>query len=190
MLGRAQRRGQGDRRASRRSSFRSASSTRCRAAQQQAMLEQTLARARRSRDRVLGEMVAAWRDGELESLSAELLDEFDEFPGLYETLVTKRNSAWVPTLERMLARRAPPSRRRRRAAPRRPRQRHRSAARTRARRRAAAVAAMRLSRSHLDHLEVFLAGAAIGAAPRERNVGPLRARRESLRRAGLRLRRR
>jgi uncharacterized protein YbaP (TraB family) len=47
-------------------------------------------------------MVTAWRAGELETLSAELLDEFDEFPGLYETLVTKRNTAWVPQLERML----------------------------------------------------------------------------------------
>ena len=48
-------------------------------------------------------MADAWRNGELESLSAELLDDFDQFPGLYETLVTKRNQAWVPTLERMLA---------------------------------------------------------------------------------------
>lgn len=71
-------------------------------AQQQAMLEQTLAELDEGAA-VLGEMVAAWRDGELESLSAELLDEFDAFPGLYETLVTKRNNAWVPTLERMLA---------------------------------------------------------------------------------------
>jgi len=36
-------------------------------------------------------------------LSAELLDDFDEFPGLYESLVTKRNQSWVPALERMLA---------------------------------------------------------------------------------------
>ncbi len=70
--------------------------------QQQAMLEQTLAELDEGAA-VLGDMVAAWRAGELERLSAELLDEFDEFPGLYETLVTKRNSAWVPTLERMLA---------------------------------------------------------------------------------------
>jgi uncharacterized protein YbaP (TraB family) len=48
-------------------------------------------------------MVAAWRDGELESLSAELLEEFAGFPGLYESLVTKRNSDWVPQLEQMLA---------------------------------------------------------------------------------------
>jgi uncharacterized protein len=69
--------------------------------QQQAMLEQTLAEIDEGAA-VLGEMVAAWRAGELESLSAELLDEFDQFPGLYETLVTKRNSAWVAPLERML----------------------------------------------------------------------------------------
>ncbi|HSC15796.1 MAG TPA: TraB/GumN family protein [Gammaproteobacteria bacterium] len=69
--------------------------------QQQAMLEQTLAELDEGAA-VLGEMVAAWRAGELESLSAELLDEFDAFPGLYETLVTKRNTAWVAPLERML----------------------------------------------------------------------------------------
>jgi uncharacterized protein len=70
--------------------------------QQQALLEQTLAELDEGAA-VLGEMVAAWRSGELESLSAELLDEFDDFPGLYEKLVTKRNTAWVPTLEAMLA---------------------------------------------------------------------------------------
>ncbi len=69
--------------------------------QQQALLEQTLGELDEGAA-VLGEMVAAWRDGELERLSAELLDEFDQFPGLYETIVTKRNSAWVPALERML----------------------------------------------------------------------------------------
>jgi uncharacterized protein YbaP (TraB family) len=70
--------------------------------QQQAMLEQTLAELDEAAA-VLGDMVAAWREGELEALAAELLDEFDDFPGLYDTLVTKRNNAWVPTLERMLA---------------------------------------------------------------------------------------
>jgi len=70
--------------------------------QQQAMLEQTLAELDEAAT-VLDDMVAAWRDGELESLSAELLSEFDDFPGLYDTLVKKRNNAWVPTLERMLA---------------------------------------------------------------------------------------
>jgi uncharacterized protein YbaP (TraB family) len=70
--------------------------------QQQAMLEQTLAEIDEAQT-ALSAMVEAWRDGELESLSSELLDDFDDFPGLYETLVTKRNAAWVPALERMLA---------------------------------------------------------------------------------------
>lgn len=69
--------------------------------QQQAMLEQTLAELDEAETQ-LSAMVTAWRDGELESLSAELLDDFDEFPGLYDTLVTERNAAWVPKLERML----------------------------------------------------------------------------------------
>jgi uncharacterized protein YbaP (TraB family) len=68
---------------------------------QQAMLEQTLAEIDEA-ETVLSSMVDAWRDGELERLSAELLDDFDEFPGLYESLVTKRNQSWVPALERML----------------------------------------------------------------------------------------
>jgi uncharacterized protein YbaP (TraB family) len=69
--------------------------------QQEAMLEQTLTELDEG-VAVLGEMVAAWRNGALERLSAELLDEFADFPGLYDTLVTKRNTAWVPALERML----------------------------------------------------------------------------------------
>jgi uncharacterized protein YbaP (TraB family) len=72
------------------------------ASQQQAMLEQTLAEVDEA-ETALRAMVDAWRDGELESLSAELLDDFDQFPGLYEALVTKRNRSWVPTLEGMLA---------------------------------------------------------------------------------------
>ena len=69
--------------------------------QQQAMLEQTLAELDEG-VAVLVEMVTAWRAGELESLSSELLEDFGDFPGLYEKLVTNRNNSWVPTLERML----------------------------------------------------------------------------------------
>ena len=95
-------------------------------AQQQAMLEQTLAELDEAEPPCSSDMVAAWRDGELESLSAELLDEFDEFPGLYDTIVTKRNNAWVPDARANARRWAPPSRRRRCPAPRRPGQRHRA----------------------------------------------------------------
>jgi uncharacterized protein YbaP (TraB family) len=69
--------------------------------QQQAMLEQTLAELDEG-VAVLAQMVTAWRAGELESLSTELLEDFGDFPGLYEKLVTNRNNAWVPSLERML----------------------------------------------------------------------------------------
>lgn len=69
--------------------------------QQQEMLEQTVAELDEAATQ-LDAMVAAWRDGELEKLTDELLSEFDDFPGLYETLVTKRNTAWVPQLEKML----------------------------------------------------------------------------------------
>ena len=69
--------------------------------QQQAMLEQTLDEIDEGAE-VLSKMVAAWRAGELESLSSELLEDFGDFPGLYEKLVTNRNNAWVPKLERLL----------------------------------------------------------------------------------------
>lgn len=69
---------------------------------QQAMLEQTLSELDEA-ETALRAMVEAWRDGELESLSAELLDDFDDFPGLYDALVLTRNRSWVPALERMLA---------------------------------------------------------------------------------------
>jgi uncharacterized protein YbaP (TraB family) len=71
---------------------------------QQAMLEQTLAEIDEA-EPALRAMAEAWRNGELETLSAELLDDFDGFPGLKETLVNERNRAWVPKLERLLTER-------------------------------------------------------------------------------------
>jgi len=68
---------------------------------QQAMLEQTLAELEGAEAEMTA-MADAWREGELEELADELLDEFDEFPGLYATLITERNDAWVETLERKL----------------------------------------------------------------------------------------
>ena len=43
----------------------------------------------------MAKLAAAWRDGQLETLSEGLLADFDDFPGLYETLVKNRNAAWV-----------------------------------------------------------------------------------------------
>lgn len=68
---------------------------------QQEMLEQTLQELDEAAG-TLGEMAAAWRDGRLDVLAAGLLDEFDDFPGLYETLIVERNENWATTLEPML----------------------------------------------------------------------------------------
>jgi uncharacterized protein YbaP (TraB family) len=69
---------------------------------QQAMLEQTLKEIDEA-ETSMTEMAAAWRDGRLDALSEGLLADFDDFPGLYQTLVENRNAAWVKTLERRLA---------------------------------------------------------------------------------------
>jgi len=71
------------------------------ASSQQAMLAQTLAELDDA-ETAMAEMADAWRAGKLDELSDELLEDFDDFPGLYETLVTKRNDAWAGTLEGML----------------------------------------------------------------------------------------
>lgn len=70
-------------------------------AQQQALLDQTL----RELDGVgesMDALASAWREGELDALGDELLDEFRDFPELYDALVTRRNAAWVSRLEELL----------------------------------------------------------------------------------------
>jgi uncharacterized protein YbaP (TraB family) len=69
---------------------------------QQMMLAQTLTELDEAEMAMAG-MADAWRAGELEALSAELLDDFDDFPGLYDSLVTHRNEAWIANLEDLLA---------------------------------------------------------------------------------------
>lgn len=69
---------------------------------QQMMLQQTLAELDEA-ETAMASMADAWRAGELEALSGELLDDFDDFPGLYDALVTQRNESWIDNLERLLA---------------------------------------------------------------------------------------
>jgi uncharacterized protein len=71
------------------------------ARQQQAMLEQTLKELDSAAD-TMDDMARAWRDGSLDTLTDGLLAEFDDFPGLYATLVTDRNGRWVTEIERYL----------------------------------------------------------------------------------------
>ena len=68
---------------------------------QRAMLVQTLTELDEAQTTVAA-MADAWRAGKLDELSEELLDDFNDFPGLYDTLVTERNDAWVRSLEDML----------------------------------------------------------------------------------------
>lgn len=70
-------------------------------ASQQAMLVQTLNEIDEA-NTVMAKLATAWRDGQLETLSEGLLADFDAFPGLYETLVRKRNAEWTKQLERYL----------------------------------------------------------------------------------------
>lgn len=68
---------------------------------QRMMLAQTLGELDEA-ETAMAAMADAWRAGELAALSDELLDDFDDFPGLYDALVTHRNEAWATTLDAML----------------------------------------------------------------------------------------
>ncbi len=69
-------------------------------AEQQALLAQTLEEIR-SPESDMGELIAAWRSGSLDTLTGKLSASFSEFPGLYETLVVERNRHWAAELERL-----------------------------------------------------------------------------------------
>jgi hypothetical protein len=53
-------------------------------------------------DQQVGELVAAWKAGDTDTLASLLSDEFDEFPDLYRRLTVDRNRAWVGTLVDLL----------------------------------------------------------------------------------------
>lgn len=72
------------------------------AAEQEALLEQTLAELD-SAGQEMDELLNAWRDGSLATLTDKLSASFEGFPGLYEALVIDRNRSWVPELERLAA---------------------------------------------------------------------------------------
>jgi uncharacterized protein len=47
-------------------------------------------------------VVAAWRRGDAARLSAILSKEYNDFPTLYQPLVTVRNQRWLPQIEQLL----------------------------------------------------------------------------------------
>jgi uncharacterized protein YbaP (TraB family) len=68
---------------------------------QEALLEQTLDELENG-GTLMGALAEAWRGGELETLTDELLGDFDDFPELYESLVVRRNAEWTDELDRLL----------------------------------------------------------------------------------------
>ncbi len=54
--------------------------------------------------KILNEMVAAWRVGDLVKIDQLLSDEMRrKYPGIYSALIVRRNKAWIPKIEAMLA---------------------------------------------------------------------------------------
>lgn len=54
--------------------------------------------------RVFAQMKAAWRAGNLERMDELAVDDLAEaFPDVYETLIIRRNAAWLPQLEALFA---------------------------------------------------------------------------------------
>lgn len=49
-----------------------------------------------------GQIIAAWRTGDLQRLQALFIDDLLEFPQLYQDLISDRNLKWLPQLEDML----------------------------------------------------------------------------------------
>ena len=53
-------------------------------------------------DAEVDKLLAAWRSGDIESLSKTLSEEYERFPELYGPLTENRNRAWVPQLVDLL----------------------------------------------------------------------------------------
>jgi uncharacterized protein len=50
-----------------------------------------------------GTLIAEWRSGDIAALADRLETEFGDFPELHDALVTRRNRAWLPAVEALLA---------------------------------------------------------------------------------------
>jgi hypothetical protein len=54
-------------------------------------------------EKELAKIIAAWKTGSLADLDETLNKSFDEFPSIYERLVTRRNRHWVERIGEFLA---------------------------------------------------------------------------------------
>lgn len=53
-------------------------------------------------EKIMDELVDAWRHGDVAFMEDNLLDEMKEYPELYRTIVVDRNLAWVENIEKLL----------------------------------------------------------------------------------------
>jgi uncharacterized protein YbaP (TraB family) len=54
-------------------------------------------------DEQMDEIMVAWKTGDAEALNEVLVKSMREFPTVYDRLLVKRNQAWLPELEKLLA---------------------------------------------------------------------------------------
>ena len=64
-------------------------------------LLQSIVEGRRM-EMLIDEMVAAWRNGDVQFLERELLVEMDTYPELYDALLADRNKSWIMPIMNML----------------------------------------------------------------------------------------
>ena len=69
---------------------------------QRALLLQSLEKSEML-GRIMDELIRAWRYGDTGYLEATLLPEIKLNPDLYDALVVRRNAAWLPQIEKLLA---------------------------------------------------------------------------------------
>lgn len=65
---------------------------------QRALLIQTLHQSL-NLEQDLNQLIDAWRNGDVEFLEDNMLDDMRQYPELYKTLVTDRNEAWVQRIK-------------------------------------------------------------------------------------------
>lgn len=70
-------------------------------AQQEEMLSQTLEDLPRT-ETLMRDLVAAWRAGDADRLDALVNGSMGRYPNYYDRMLTDRNAAWVPQIERMI----------------------------------------------------------------------------------------
>ena len=70
--------------------------------EQIAFLEKTVAELGEAGE-LIGSMMKVWKSGDTGTLGETLVESFDDHPGLYAKMLTDRNKAWIPKLERWFA---------------------------------------------------------------------------------------